>query len=122
MRKAISLALIFILTTLTLAAPLTQEPAQQQAPAATAELANKDVLDMLKSGLATEIVVAKIKSSPGNFDTSTATLAELKSANVPDAVILAMLGGASEMTTSSDQAPVAEVKVPDGTEIEILLK
>jgi hypothetical protein len=121
MRKAISLALIFILTMLTLAAPLTQEPAQQQAPIAT-ELTNKDVLDMLNSGLATEIVVAKIKSSPGKFDTSTATLAELKSANVPDAVLLAMVGGALDKPNAAEPTSAKEVKVSDGTEIEIILK
>ncbi len=117
MRKAISLALIFILATLTLASPLTQEPAQSQTSAPTVELTNKDVLDMLNSGLTTEIVVAKIKTSSARFDTSAATLAELKAAKVPDAVILAMVGG----STLSDQAPPAEVNVPDGTEIEILL-
>jgi hypothetical protein len=78
---------------------------------------------MIQSGLATEIVVAKIKASPGKFDTSAATLAELKSANVPDAIIMAMVGGALETPApSADLKPLVEVKVPDGTEIEIQLK
>jgi hypothetical protein len=123
MKQALALTLVLILTTLTVASPILQEPAQTQAQTGATELTNKDVLDMVKSGLATEIVVAKIKASPGKFDTSAATLAELKTANVPDAVIMAMVGGALETTTtSSDQKPIAEVSVPDGTEIEIQLK
>jgi hypothetical protein len=120
MKKVLCLALVLVLTTLTVANPLWQEPSSTQTQAAP-ELTNKDVLDMVKSGLATEIVVAKIKTSPGKFDTSATTLAELKAANVPDAVIMAMLGD-TPATTSPDPLPMAEVKVPDGTEVEIQLK
>ena len=126
MRKAISFTLVLIMTTLTVASPLLQEPAQTQTQTqtqTTTELTNQDVLDMLKAGLATEIVVAKIKASPGKFDTSAATLAELKSANVPDAVIMAMVGDAVETAPgATEPKPAVEVKVPDGTEIEIQLK
>ncbi|HEY3037289.1 MAG TPA: hypothetical protein VGJ66_01060 [Pyrinomonadaceae bacterium] len=123
MKKAISLTLILVLAPITFARPLPQEPAQTQTQTGATELTNKDVLDMVKSGLATEIVVAKIKASPGKFDTSAATLAELKSANVPDAVIMAMVGDALEAPASTaDPKPIVEVKVPDGTEIEIQLK
>jgi hypothetical protein len=122
MQKAISLTLVLVLATLTVARPLLQETVQNQTQTAIPALTNKDVLDMVKSGLATDIIVAKIKASPGKFDTSGATLAELKSANVPDAVIMAMVGGAIETTTSGESKPSIEVKVPDGTEIEILLK
>lgn len=121
MKKALALTLVLSLTTLTVASPILQEPAQTQAQTVATELTNKDVLEMVKAGLATEIVVAKIKASPGKFDTSAATLAELKSANVPDSVIIAMVGGALE-TTPADEKPIVEVKVPDGTEIEIQLK
>src|SRR5258706_14277420 len=101
MKKAIALTLVFFLSTLTLANPLRQEPAQNQTQTSVAALTNKDVVDMVKSGLATEIVVAKIRASPGNFDTSAATLAELKSANVPDSVIMAMVGGAIDAPAAS---------------------
>ena len=50
-----------------------------------------------------------------------ATLAELKSANVPDSVIMAMVGGVVDTPTAAS-SPIVEVKVPDGTEIEIQLK
>lgn len=123
MQRALSLGLILILTNLAVASPRSQEPGQTQTQTAATELTNKDVIDMVKAGLATEIVVAKIKATPGKFETSAATLAELKSANVPDAVIMAMLGSSGEPAARAvEPTPLVEVKVPDGTEIEIQLK
>jgi hypothetical protein len=104
-------------------------PARNQDPPAPAvksestspALTNKDVLDMMKAGLPADIIVAKIKSSQTNFDTSPGALAELKAMNVPDSVILAMLKGPSP--AASTEAPPADgiVSVPDGTEVEIQL-
>jgi hypothetical protein len=54
-------------------------------------LTNKDILDMQKTGLPPEILVAKIKSSRCNFDTSPASLQALKTAGLGDSVILAMV-------------------------------
>lgn len=123
MKKAISLTLVLVLSTLTLAHSRRQEPTKDLTQTSATELTNKDVLEMVKAGLATEIVVAKIKASTGKFDTSASTLAELKSANVPDAVIMAMVGGALEApTASAGPQRITEVKVPDGTEVEIQLK
>jgi hypothetical protein len=98
----------------------------QQTQSPSTKLINKDVAEMLKAGLSAEIVVAKIRSSATAFDTSAAALQEMKAAGVPDSVILAMVeapaGGpaATTMTTVPAAAPV-EVKVPDGTEVEIEL-
>ncbi len=64
---------------------------EQKAQPVPSVLTNQDVLDMLKAGLTREIVVAKIKSSPSNFDTSPAALTKLKAEGVPDSVILAMV-------------------------------
>jgi len=88
----LSALLAAVLLHLLVAAPLiqTQEPAQNQTPSASL-LTNKDVMDMVKSGLAADVIIAKIKSSPSKFDTAPSALAELKTANVPDAVILAMV-------------------------------
>jgi hypothetical protein len=91
MRKAIALLMVVVLSTLTVANPVVQQTGQTQEAASSSELTNKDVLAMLRAGLGAEIVVAKIKSSPGKFDTSRAGLTELKSFNVPDPVILAMV-------------------------------
>lgn len=99
----------------------TQDPAAATPQTASTALTNKDVLEMLKAGLTADIVVAKIKSSPTNFDTSPAALTELKAANVPDSVILAMVSGPTSTTNSSDAPADGAVNVPDGTEIEIQL-
>jgi hypothetical protein len=88
-------------------------------------LTNQDVLEMLKSGLSTEIIVAKIKNSPSKFDTSPAALQELKTANVPEAVMLAMVQAAdttsANPSSNATNAEAVEVKVPDGTPLEIEL-
>ena len=123
MRKAIALLMVAVLSTLAVANPSVRQTVQTQETAPSAELTNKDVLAMLRSGLSAEIVVAKIKAAPAKFDTSRAGLTELKSFNVPDSVILAMVEKstvASQPTTVFTGPPV-DVKVPDGTEIEIQL-
>ena len=69
-------------------------------------LTNKDILDMQKIGLPPEILVAKIKSSQCNFDTSPASLQALKTGGLGDSVILAMV------EAPSGQANVATVLDP----------
>jgi hypothetical protein len=54
-------------------------------------LTNIDILDMNKVGISSNILVAKIKSSTCNFDTSPGALQSLKIANLGDNVILAMV-------------------------------
>ncbi|HEY7783210.1 MAG TPA: hypothetical protein VIB00_00705 [Pyrinomonadaceae bacterium] len=121
MRKALCLFLIFVLCNLCIASPVlkAQQPAHETKPT-SAELTNQDVLDMIKSGLATEVIVAKIKSSPSKFDTSPATLAELKTAGVNDSIVMAMVTGREH--TEAAPVTLADAKVPDGTEIEIQLQ
>ena len=55
-----------------------------------APLSNDDVVGMVKAGRSADIVIAKIKASATDFDTSPAALQVLKSSNVPDVIILAM--------------------------------
>lgn len=128
MTKAISvcLALLFacpIAARPAAARPRQDNPAQQQQET-PADLTNKDVVDMLKAGLAAEVVVAKIKTSATKFDTSSSALQELKAAGVPDEVILVMIQP-SPAVTAAAAAPAGgepiEVKVSDGTEVEIEL-
>lgn len=130
MRKYLSilLALAFALTPLSVTAA--QATAQDQQPQGeAAKLTNQDVLDMLKANLTPEVVIAKIRSSATSFDTSTAALQQLKAAAVPDEVILAMVQASSSGTaplpatgTGAISGETVEVKVPDGTEMEIELK
>ncbi len=84
MRPAALLSL-FLATCSVMVAPLfAQNPGNSP-------LTNASVISMLKDGLSPEIVVAKIQSSPSNFDTSPASLKNLKDSGVPDAVVLAMV-------------------------------
>ena len=121
---ALVLSLILLILTSPLAVTKGQEATQNQAPTKSSPLTNKDVLEMIKNGLATEVVIAKIKTSPSKFDTSPAAMTELKTAGVPDAVVLAMVQSSSNTVPSVGSTAGGEtvVKVPDGTEIEIQLK
>jgi len=65
-------------------------------------LVNKDVAEMLKSGLPPEIVAAKIKASHCNFSTEIDDLKSLKEAGVPDNVILAMVQAPRYAVVPSD--------------------
>ena len=127
MKKLISSLLGCCVSLAVIASPVSRAqdpPAQEQnavkpQPVANA-LTNKDVIDMLKAGLTAEVVVAKIKSSATSFDTSPAALTELKAANVPDDVILAMVNGPAKAAPAATSAEET-VDVPDGTEVEIQL-
>ncbi len=117
MKKLVSLILMLTISMGVVALPTSQDP---KPATVSTSLTNKDVSDMVKAGLTSEVIIAKIKSSATSFDTSPAALAELKAANVPDAVILAMVNGPA----NSSEAPPADgiITVPDGMEIEIQLK
>ncbi len=132
MRMVLSLLLVFLLTPAAyLYSGTASQEAQSQRPAQTAAsaLTNKDVLDMLKLGIASEIIVAKIKSSACNFDTSPSALGELKTAGAADSVILAMVqlpraddpSASLPVSTTAKPPELVEVMVPDGTTVEIEL-
>jgi hypothetical protein len=86
-----------------------------QTPASKA-LTNADVVGMLSAGLSQEVVIAKIKTSASEFDTSPGTLALLKAAKVPDSVILAMIQvpiSESHPAASSALAMPEEMTIPE---------
>jgi hypothetical protein len=127
MKKPLCLLLILLtanlLPSFSAAARPTNTGLQQEQ--AQAKLTNKDVLEMMKSGLSAEIIIAKIKTSPAEFDTSTTALQELKAAGLPDTVILAMVQASASTTEGATTLTIVkdgvEVKVPDGTPLEIEL-
>jgi hypothetical protein len=63
---------------------------------------------MIGAGLPTEVIVAKIKSSPGSFDTSPGTLKQLAAVKVPAGVLLAMVQG---QETRSQKQEVSEGRI-----------
>lgn len=63
----------------------------QSNPKASAPLSNNDVIELVKEGFSNEIIIAKVINSPAAFDTTPTALKELKAANVPDEIILAIV-------------------------------
>ena len=90
------------------------------------KLTNQSVIDMVKAGLSTAIIIAKIKSSASGFDTSSNALQALKKAGVSDSIVLAMVkkesGIVEETVTNagSDGTMTTDVKLPDGTEVKLV--
>jgi hypothetical protein len=77
--------------------------------ASTDALTNSDILSMSKAGLPPDVLVAKIKSSKSQFDTSPASLSQLKTSGVADGVILAMVQAPTGGTTTAAAAQPAAV-------------
>src|SRR5262249_2270032 len=93
--------------------PISQPVNERPAPAL---LTNSDIVDLIKTGVSSDVVIALIGSSRTNFDTATAALASLKKMDIPDAVLLAMVRAGGSAAVSK---PLNDVKrSPDGpTEI-----
>lgn len=90
-----------------------QSPATHAVVHPAAALKNRDVLSMLKAGLPADIVVAKIKTSACQFDTSPAELARLHEDKVPSSVILAMVDASGRpKPAASPTAPGAAAEGP----------
>ena len=88
-------------------------PVQQSRP-----LTNEDVLKLVESKIAPEVVVEKIKSSACDFDTSPEALRALKDAGVPDSMLLVMVMSPKCAPTPTPARRVA-VAVPVGTLVEL---
>lgn len=74
------------------ASPIPTQPnATEKTMPSGVVLVDKDIFDMSKAGLPPSVLIAKIKSSACNFDTSPSQLQQLKAAGVSDSVILAMV-------------------------------
>jgi uncharacterized protein YgiM (DUF1202 family) len=100
------------------------DPNAKQQGAGVAALNNAAIVKMRTQRIGADVIVAKIKASPCEFDTTPAALQKLKTAGVPDKVILAMVMAPS---ASAPPPPVAkapefvDVKVPGGTQIDLEL-
>ncbi|HET6367043.1 MAG TPA: hypothetical protein VFG27_07445 [Pseudomonadales bacterium] len=92
------------------------------APTAVAQevLTNDSIMSMVKGGLSEAVVLARIRSGPGNFDTSTNSLLALKKAGVSDKVIEAMVsapraGAAAAAAPAPAPAPSPAPAPPAGS-------
>lgn len=68
-------------------------------------MTNDEVISLTKAGLASSVIVGKIRTSKSNFDLSTDSLIRLKQAGVGDDVVTAMLEAKSGKTVGSAPAP-----------------
>jgi len=84
--------------------PVQAAESQSQAPAPSGPaLTNDDVIKLVKEKLPDSVILAKIKSSACDFDTSTDGLIKLKRAGISDAVLQAIVD-APPTAASSDSA------------------
>ena len=66
-------------------------------------LTNAKIVELVRIGLSEELVIAKIKQSTCQCDTSTAALGKLKTAKVSNAIIMAMMDSGDQAETASDK-------------------
>jgi hypothetical protein len=75
-------------------------------------LSNDDVIALVRAGIGADVIIAKIATSPTSFVLTTDALLQLKKANVPDAVLKAMLDRASATTKESGTVQPAPASPP----------
>jgi hypothetical protein len=81
-------------------------------------MTNKDVIEMLQSGLSPRAVILRIHESPCKFDKSAAGLETLRAANVPYKVVLAMMQAPDLPAPIKGRIPVV---IPDSTLVKVVL-
>ncbi len=69
----------------------------------TGTLINDTVIELVKSGIPESIILAKIKKSNTNFDTSSTSLVKLKESGVSENIILAMVEAEPNITEGSKE-------------------
>ena len=121
MKAAVFLLMISMPLGLTPAAAAQDAAKNVQMSAATAKtLTDSDVLALVESKLAPEVIVEKIKASECDFDTSPEALRKLKDAGVPDSLLLVMvMTPKCAASAEATQARRVGVKVPEGTVVEL---
>lgn len=91
---------------------------KHQAPAGA--LTNEDIIALHGNPAALAVMVDKIKTTPCDFDTSPLAIRRLRSALVPDKVILAMLAAPVAVETPADDAATTlAVRIPTDTGINL---
>ena len=68
-------------------------------------ITNDEVISLTKAGLASSVIIAKIKTSRTNFDLSTDALIKLKQAGVTDDTVGAMLEAKTGKSIATDVTP-----------------
>jgi hypothetical protein len=99
------------------------DPSAKPQVAGAPPLTNAGVVKMLNLRLSPDVILAKIQSSPCDFDTTPAALQKLKQARVPDKVILAMVmaPSASAPPPIAKAPEIVDVRIPGGTIVAVQL-
>jgi hypothetical protein len=85
-------------------------------------LTNEDILFMYANHPGSDVILKKIMTSRCAFDTSAEAFRVLKASGLSDKVILAMLQApVASVTSERRAAETVEVKIPDGTPLEVEL-
>jgi hypothetical protein len=85
-------------------------------------LTNLDVIKLVQAKLPDSIILSKIKSTPGNFDTSPDALIKLKQAGASEAVLQAMMDAAVPPPGDAVSAQPANSNGPNCTDYDSCLK
>lgn len=113
MRRNPAILATVLLATGMLAAPIYAQSSNSGTSttrSSTTRLTNSGILKLVKAGLPADVVIAKIQTSACDFDTSPAALSRLKTAGVPDNVILAMV---KAPVAKAPAAKAAAAKAPE---------
>jgi hypothetical protein len=110
MRGHILVGALFLSGAIGLLAQAPQAPPSNGQVAAA--LTNADVIAMVQAGLDEGIILSKIQHSSPAFNTETSGLVELKTANVPPAVVKAMIERADASSPPEPAAPVEAKSAP----------
>lgn len=78
-------------------------------------LTNKDIIELTKAGLSSEIIISKIDKTYCNFNLSTNGIIELKKANVNEMAIKAMI---AKMNSSAEMAPTMTSGTSKSTDVK----
>lgn len=92
--------------------PKNQRVTASDSPSAPSVLTNSDVLALLKIGISSEIISAKLKYSSTSFDTSPAALQQLKLAGASDGLMMAMVQAAPVSTSQTIPAISSQPTLP----------
>src|SRR5262245_15686771 len=114
MRRITSLLIVLSLVSLTLPPSSVAAKIIQQAQDSLAVVTNADVLSMVTSDLAEEVIIDILKLSSCTCDISPSELQRLREAGVSDAVMVAMV-----LATKTAMAEPALLKIPAGTLIDV---
>src|SRR5215204_1596727 len=85
-------------------------------------LTNKSIIEMVKSGLSPEIIIAKIQASTSGFDTSTEALKSLTENEVPEKVVIAMIAEAGKTSKEATKDARERSKIMESVPEQGMLK